>query len=487
MKIQHAMNAFEKDYKKWYYIAFSLSLILLSVGLYGIRSNSYQLNNLTSFKNGVHVCFSRISKSILALQAVNVKSMYLRTDFLTGTEECFSKLRDYEHLVDQSVSKTNSLGAMVDKAYIANQKIIFLKNQSAEVLAGETFSDLQRRYHALDISQYSQMRLISKRIKSISGSSVFFEMIVLLSFLIAISMLFVFFISRRQSESHITEMSDELSIMLKKPKDNILGLEKNFERLFQVLKLGRYAFAFGEYKKYWNEYYYDVLEGHKEAEVEQNSSTQALDSKAGETASQDIDFGNIAKVEFSPNKGDDYSLSDWMNKYLKSAALKEIQEKMSIASDLRKIQNTSVSIDSEGLDILLYHTLLKILDKYQSMNVETSNRSISIEASTDVNQTSLTFRIENILFNPDELEYFLINSKEGGKRSITDINLEVMEGLLESLGLDILFTNNFTSSQSVQSARIDLFIPSEKIKHRELTKVVKGKKKDLKRNKQLEA
>jgi hypothetical protein len=322
------------------------------------------------------------------------------------------------------------------------------------------------------------------------------EVLIFLSFMSMSVLLFFFYLYKRRYHDQVGKITSELKNYVSDFHGNLGQIESNFLRFFEKMNLNDQKVAFDQYQQYWRSYYFEQLKNDQQFEnqslkndymtADEMSTVQDLikdkdvesiisqeKEKINATGSiNEIDFGDIKKVDFEDQTFDIIKFDIWAKKFLASPVIMELKERIAITNSLSKNKNILINIEEDGLNLIIYHVFLKIAEKYQQMDLEKDQSKVEVKSSFSKNILKLSFKIDNLIFNPDELEYFSENKNQDN----LDLNFEVISDFLQKFGLMINLKNKINSQE--QNCEINISFPCMKTP-RSLSHLVKGKKKHI--------
>ena len=144
------------------YVFAGLSLAMILGSFWHYQTNQKQLNRLGTMNQGLTTCFNRISQTFTAMMISDIQSPYVKTDFMSLSEECLNETAKGSAAIKTSMGKAyENLNQLNSEAHWFHERIGKVKNV-AEVAA--TLAPISDRYGRME--NYKQ--ILSDEIDSTS-------------------------------------------------------------------------------------------------------------------------------------------------------------------------------------------------------------------------------------------------------------------------------------------------------------------------------
>ncbi len=138
--------------KKRIWLALSVFTLMLG-SLYVMQSYSFGLKQVAGISSGMQVCFNRVVQSYTAKMLNHKSAVYLESDFLSNTEECFAETiaavqESSKEIMPYLTKKLNMLAA---DTHWLNERLFAQNSFALEMSAQDIMANLNSRFEKIEV------------------------------------------------------------------------------------------------------------------------------------------------------------------------------------------------------------------------------------------------------------------------------------------------------------------------------------------------
>jgi hypothetical protein len=436
-----------------------LTLSSFSNSLGSKQSGLYQLSN------GLGICFQRVNQSFTALMIRDFSSDFITNDFKSMTGECFSEI--------SSVLGTQLSGNKVIAKRMNNlMSDIHWFNEKIERVAGMAQkSDIELTESNI-IDKYIEIEQLKGRVdetlvtsaEGINSQKSLAVIALVLSQLALLFSFFTLFLKRRILKQ---ELSNIETIVKEEASNGDINLfvQNISNKLFKLLNIPETQSMMVSFQARL------IEENHKLQD--DLISAHTLGMSIDQTGIV-IEENELASEEVIEEKIETSDFNNSLNIVLDRVKGKAFNHGIIIDTEIS--EEIEVNSSEEALDQLLFSIISYAMDSSLEHN---EGRKVIIKGKPLGGIAYCKLKVEGYSFSDEDIK--IINGKE--VNSDTNMNLVLLKELLIDTNANLAVKNRFNSSNGLTESEIELIFERAKpsiAAQKEISKIVKGTKKELK-------
>lgn len=476
-----------KDRKKFTIssVLFLGFFVTFVVGSFSLTSNMGQLQKLEELRHGLSICSSRVNQSLVAFQSGQLMAKSLKADFVDATDKCFGQIKNMYVLGVQYLAPTadREVALLTDGVYVLNQRLQDSMGKSSEQRRSITATNqLTSQFIALDNYRYNVDQELTGAIKKIQNSGVSWKIFYAIAFLGMSGMIFFFLVNQRKTPRDLLWFEKEAEYLSENFGDNATRMDKFFYKFFNFLHLNNLHSLHVSYIHLAAAKTGSAQEATRSPVVEippfesfetiRDSSTFSAPANFQEEAAELI-------VEERTDASGKYQPPALLNvlEAAKDAVKRELAvDQLPFAVELdREFKDVELLGDKEIIEQLFYSIFSKI--SHIPASHSTLTPKVTINSSSNDEFGRISFKIDNLLFSANDLNYISSSNSE-----THDMNNMMIKQLTADLNGEVYLKNILVDIYSdSQQALLEVNLPVNPIFEEEksmLTSVFKGTKRD---------
>lgn len=420
------------------------------------QSGLYQLSN------GLGICFQRVNQSFTALMIRDFSSDFITNDFKSMTGECFSEISSVlgTQLSNNKVVAKRMNNLMSDIHWF-NEKLERVAGMAQKSDIELTESNIIDKYIEIEQLKGRVDETLVTNAQGIDSQKSLAVAALILSQLALLFSFFSLFLKRRILKQ---ELSNIETIVKEEANNGDINLfvQNISNKLFKLLDIPETQSMMASYQTNL------VDENHKLQDDLISAHTLGMSiEETGLVIEEDFDEVVEEKIETS-----DFNNS--LNIVLDRVKGKAFNHGIIIDTEIS--EEIEVNSSEEALDQLLFSIISYAMDSSLEHN---DGRKVIIKGKPLGGIAYCKLKVEGHSFSDDDLK--IINGKE--VNSETNMNLVLLKELLIDTNANLAVKNRFNSSNGLTESEMELIFERAKptqAAQKEISKIVKGTKKELK-------
>lgn len=426
------------------------TLALTMAGFWHHRQNAGAAENLATFQQGVSTCFARVTQTFTAAMIKDMKSPYLNKDFMALSDECLRESSKTSGVDLKAMPKVSRLqNELVSDTYWFHEKVMKviggMSLNSKDTLPMNGVSEKYAKIESLKLDLADQLDINLGQVREARMRDEFLMGGAFCLFMLALSFLAM---RRAQSMRTIRDIERQALSLLNTGNVNVGAI------VDQLLGRALSAAEMPVSLRVFRDYHGEVLE--------------VMSTRSAITPEAHIEANSITTSSTPEEKMDD-SITEVVSENIEAATIAGIDIRHLLINQATRlnisleVQDGTVVADDEALSQII-----------QSMGQRYAGWNPNLEGKITDGRYVIRLMADGVCLNSSELEYV---SRIGARVDGVDINIVMACDMAREEGISFRVANRLGTDGSIvgSEAVMDLALVS----NRNLTNVVRGKKKEL--------
>lgn len=415
------------------------------------QASFYQLSN------GLGICFQRVNQSFTALMIKDFSSDFMTKDFRSTTGDCFSELSGA--ITAKSLMTTNvktKLNNIMSDTHWFSEKMDRIKdiNKAETIDLGQ--SNIINKYIEIEQLKNSLEETMVTEAEKLETSKTLLMIALVLAQLLLCASFFILFIKRKTLSKELSRIETEINTTVEE-RDSHLVVQKIFRRLFDALEVPKtQAFV--------TSYHQNLMEENfKMQDHLVKANTLGVMSDEREKIDLDRLNKNFEAVDFNQS----------VSMVLDQVRSKAFNHGIIIDTDIS--DDFIINSDNEPLNQLLFSIINFSIESSLEHN---EGRKVLIKGKPLGGIAYCKFKISGFTFEDKDIA--VLNGETPSED--TNVNLVILSELTSDANVKLAVKNKHNSKLGTVESEIELIFErlSKNQAPRETSKIVKGKKSDIK-------
>ena len=437
-----------------FFLSKKMSIIILSLSImsfvasYGLMTtNNAKIQKRYALETGSGTCFQRVTQTFTSLMIKDLASPYLQKEFMNTTSECYSAVsasfKDLETFAGQPAKE--ALNSLQSDLFWFHEKVQKLSTRQMNTMFDFSESNVTRKFSSLEKLKMTFEQGVEAAGVRLVHWQKFAYGINLFSVLLFIAFIATRFLVGRKEDEKIRLIEKTADESLN--KDNVAPekIDRMMDIICQRLQIPKTAELFAFY--------------HHQVRQNQYRPSPMLENRP------------LPRSEFKNPSYFQKSMQTAFNNLMN----KSFAQGIMVDADLD--DEFYVAVKEEPLEQLLYSVIQYSIDLAQKS--QSQEKRLSMSSKVLGPTAYLRLKVDGPCFTSSELEFIngTVSSTEG-----INMNLVLTKEMAKDAKVSFAIKNKTNVTHGVDGVQVDLVFDCIKVeeKKKEVKKVVKGSKKDIK-------
>ena len=426
------------------------TLALTMAGFWHHRQNVHTAETLATFQQGVSTCFARVTQTFTAAMIRDLRSPYLNKDFMSLSDECLREGAKTSQVDLAGMPKANRLNNdLVSEVYWFHEKVMKVMG-SAPVNAKDIMpmNGVSEKYAKIEGMKMDLIDQMDISVGHARGARIRDEFLMGGAFCMFMAALSILAMRRARAMRAIRDIERQALSLLNTGNVNVGAMVDQL--LGRALNAAEMPVTLRVFRDYHGEVMENLVSRPSARHIESRESEVAVSEEA--SAAAPVEAATIAMDE-------------------------DIDAATPAGIDVRRLlinQATRLNVSLEVQDGLALADEEGVSQIIQAMGQRYTGWNATLEGKCQDNIYVIRLQADGVCLNSSELEYA---SRPDAKVEGVDVNIVMAVDMAREEGLYFRAANRLGTDGSIAGSEAILELPL--VPNRNLTNVVRGKKRDL--------